>query len=247
MMAVVRKIYCDVLHLTQHDEGVYSVYLAPHKKLPKFRPGQFCHLAIDDYDPSSFWPESRAFSIASSPKNREQLRICYSVVGNFTQRMQRNLYPGRGVWVKLPYGEFVVGDHQCTVLVAGGTGISPFLAFIEDLQEYNRHKVYLVYGARNEKLLIDVQMMLKKAMTISNFSLVLFSENGFNSTTLASSKAKCHCIEGRINSKLLTKLIAKDSSASIYLSGPPAMISKFKDDLKRDGVSPDHVYIDAWD
>ena len=37
----------------------------PNGRAPRFRPGQFLHLALDAYDPSGFWPDSRVFSIAS--------------------------------------------------------------------------------------------------------------------------------------------------------------------------------------
>lgn len=41
---------------------------------------------------------------------------------------------GGTVWVKLPYGDFVIDDSHSSVLIAGGTGISAFTAFIEALQ-----------------------------------------------------------------------------------------------------------------
>ena len=43
------------------------------RRCPLFKPGQFLHLAIDPYDGAGFWPESRVFSIASSPRDRDRL------------------------------------------------------------------------------------------------------------------------------------------------------------------------------
>ncbi len=76
-MSLARKIRCTVSAIAAHGGGVYTVDLAPSGILPPFRPGQFAHLTVDDYDPSSFWPESRVFSIASSPHEKKRLRICY--------------------------------------------------------------------------------------------------------------------------------------------------------------------------
>ena len=66
-MATPQKIRCQVQQITAHGDHVYTVDLTPERPVPRFRPGQFLHLTLDDYDPSGFWPESRVFSIASSP------------------------------------------------------------------------------------------------------------------------------------------------------------------------------------
>jgi ferredoxin-NADP reductase len=67
-VAVVRKIPCMVRDIADHGERVYTVVLEPSSAVPRFKPGQFLHLALDPYDGSGFWPESRVFSIASSPR-----------------------------------------------------------------------------------------------------------------------------------------------------------------------------------
>ena len=46
--------------------------------VPRFTPGQFLHLALDPYDADGFWPDSRVFSIASSPDARTNLAITYA-------------------------------------------------------------------------------------------------------------------------------------------------------------------------
>ena len=117
--------------VTDHGEHVYTVELEPSVVLPRFRPGQFLHLALDAYAPDGFWPESRVFSIASSPLERDRLSITYAVKGAFTSRMERELAPGRTAWVKLPYGDFVVDPGSDAVLFAGGTGITAFTAFLQ--------------------------------------------------------------------------------------------------------------------
>ena len=90
-MAVVQKLICTVEKILNHGEQIYTLDLEPERALPRFQPGQFLHLALDDYDPSGFWPESRVISIASSPSQRRNLRISYSVRGRFTARMEKEL------------------------------------------------------------------------------------------------------------------------------------------------------------
>ena len=98
--------------------------------VPRFTPGQFLHLALDPYDADGFWPDSRVFSIASSPVARTNLSITYAVKGAFTTRMERELIVGAVVWVKLPYGEFVIDQSRDAVLFAGGTGVTAFTELI---------------------------------------------------------------------------------------------------------------------
>jgi len=87
-MATAQKLRCLVNKITDHGDHVYTVDLAPERQLPRFKPGQFLHLTLDDYDPSGFWPDSRVFSIAGSPAQRDHLKIAYSVRGRYTARME---------------------------------------------------------------------------------------------------------------------------------------------------------------
>ena len=86
-----QKLGCGVEQVVAHGERVYTLTLRPERQVPRFRAGQFLHLALDPYDPSGFWPESRVFSIASSPEERQCLRLTYAVHGGYTARMEAGL------------------------------------------------------------------------------------------------------------------------------------------------------------
>ena len=130
-----QKLACRVEQIVAHGDGVYTLALRPERPAPRFRAGQFLHLALDPYDPTRFWPDSRVFSIASPPSQPDLLRISYSVRGRFTARMERELVEGQQVWIKMPYGDFVIGGGADVVLFAGGTGISAFTAYLESLPQ----------------------------------------------------------------------------------------------------------------
>ena len=143
-----------VIGVTDHGEHVYTVELRPLAPVPRFKPGQFLHLALDRYEPGGFWPESRVFSIASSPTDRDRLSITFAVKGAFTTRMERELTEGVAVWAKLPYGEFVVDPARDAVLFAGGTGVTAFTAFLQSLTPERAPRVLLFYGARKPNLFV---------------------------------------------------------------------------------------------
>jgi NAD(P)H-flavin reductase len=109
---MLQKLQCRVTEILDHGERVYTVLLQPENPAPRFLPGQFLHLALDQYIPGDFWPDSRPFPIASPPADRQRLRITYAVKGQFTRRMEVELYPGCEVWVKMPYGEFMVNADK---------------------------------------------------------------------------------------------------------------------------------------
>jgi ferredoxin-NADP reductase len=244
-----RKIRCTVAAITDHGGRVYTVDLALAGAAPSFRPGQFLHLTVDPYDPSGFWPESRVFSIASSPSDRRRIRVCYSVKGRYTAKMEQALQAGREVWIKLPYGEFVIDDSIDAVLLAGGTGISAFTAFIEALKPEHPKQVWLVYGAREPKLLLFREMIVAQFGKVPNFRVLFFTEAGSDgfSREMAALARSPQCLPGLISLDLIWPRVTDAASKVFYLSGPPVMLTTLGDHLKTRGLAPDRIRTDAWE
>ena len=232
-MSMPRKVRCEVGSITDHGGRVYTVDLVPASPVPFFHPGQFLHLTVDEYDPASFWPESRVFSIASSPRDRHRIRICYAVKGRYTTRMEQQLKVGGTVWIKLPYGDFIVDESQDTVLIAGGTGISAFTAFLEALTPSHPHKVTLIYGARSPSLFLFQDMIQK----VPNLDVIYFAETD----------AQPPCLPGRISLDEVGSSVSSPRSPVFYLSGPPVMLTALGADLKARGIPADRIRIDAWE
>jgi len=90
--------------------------------------------------------------------------------------MERTLVVGREVWIKLPYGDFVIQPGRKTVLLAGGTGISAFSAFIESLTSESKQSVMLVYGARNPSFFLFQDMILQQFAKVPCFNVIFFTE-----------------------------------------------------------------------
>jgi ferredoxin-NADP reductase len=248
-MSLPRKIRCAVDSIVDHGDRVYTVDLVPASRAPLFRAGQFLHLTVDEYDPAGFWPESRVFSIASSPRDRSRIRICYSVTGRYTRKMERALEVGVQVWVKLPYGDFVVGDSGDAVLIAGGTGISAFTAFLEALTPEDPRSVTLVYGARTPALHLFRDMILSQAARVPRFHVLFFSETGRPALAepLPGLAAAPPCFTGRIALKVVWPRLADPASQVFHLSGPPGMLKALGADLLARGIAPERIRTDAWE
>jgi ferredoxin-NADP reductase len=234
-----QKIPCKVLDVTDHGDHVYSVLLRPESTLPRFLAGQFLHLALDPFRPGDFWPESRVFSIASAPAQRDALRITYAVKGLYTARMERELQPDRDVWVKMPYGEFTVDIEKDVCLVAGGTGITAFTAFLEQLPAEHARRVVLFYGARRPELLIYRSVAEEFAARCKIGRIYLFAEQHTGGDP--------GLLQGRLDTGHVWACLSDPLSLTYYIAGPPVMIQGLMQGLRANGVDACRILIDAWE
>lgn len=239
-MPVTQKLRCVIDRRVAHGERVYTLALRPERLAPRFRAGQFLHLAIDPYDPSGFWPESRVFSIASAPAQRDTVRITYAVHGRFTARMERDLVEGQEVWIKMPYGDFVVDRRRDVVLFAGGTGITAFTAFLEDLTPAADQSVTLAYGARTNRLLIYRDLLDRCAERLRSLQVSYFAECDDESGAPP-------VTPGRVSVAAVWPRLRRPFDTTYYVSGPLPMLRTIDHELRARDIPPEAIHIDAWE
>lgn len=245
-MAVAQKLGCAVDTIVDHGAHVYTVALRPDRPVPRFRAGQFLHLALDSYDPTGFWPESRVFSIASSPAERERLRITYAVHGRFTARMERELNTGSRVWIKLPYGEFVIDGSRDVVLFAGGTGVSAFTAYVDSLGAMDEGRsAVLAYGARTASLLIYKDVIDRAAARVPSLDVTYFAEDGPIPSPRIGEPTRW--VPGRISVEAQWSQVPRPHESDFYISGPPAMLKAVRADLRARDIAAEAIHVDAWE
>jgi ferredoxin-NADP reductase len=232
------KLRARIDRIEAHAPDLRSFTLRLERPAPRFRPGQFLHLAIDPFDPSQHWPESRVFSIASPPDDRSQLRITVSALGKFTKRMM-DLAEGDEVWVKLPYGDFVIqpGEGGPVVLIAGGTGITPFISYLAGAAPAS--PVHVLYGARRSDLLIYRHVLEQAAERSSNLRWQAFVEENAGPGERSGRLSVAAAMEAAHASGA--------APATYYISGPPVMLTAFRTGLFAAGVAQDRIRVDAWD
>jgi ferredoxin-NADP reductase len=246
-MANPQKILSTVNDIISYGSGVHKVVFQAEKKFPRFKAGQFLHLTLDDFDPTTgFWPESRVFSISKCSEDRSKVEIVYSVKGRYTSRMERELAKGRPVWLKAPYGDFIISnflkENDAAILIAGGTGVSPYIPFLSEFDGSN--SVQLFYGVRNKKLIL-FEKELSVRSEKSNFFMDLFLEEEATDID-KDEKWTWTWNKGILDiEKILTKT-KNYCSRVFFLSGPPAMIELFRKQLRNSGVDGNRIVIDEW-
>ncbi len=235
-MASPVKIKAVVKEVIKHTDSVASCWFSPQGRVPKFRAGQFLHVALDEYQTNLQWPDSRIFSIASSPSERcNELAVTFSVKGKFTERMYQTLEAGLECWLKLPYGEFLFPAGKHLTLIAGGVGITPYLSLLKQmLEEKSEQPTSLYYGVRSADDYLFAGLLERCEAELPNFSKTVYCENG---SMLGEN--------GILDINAIHTTTPDDSL--FYISGPPAMIVAFKQQLLELGVDGEHIVVDDWE
>ncbi len=243
-MAAIRKIQASVTQIIEYSDTVRKYVLKPAKRSFDFKAGQFLHLATDSYDPSFNWPESRVFSIANSPTRKDLIEVLISRKGKFTGQMFEQLKTGDEVWLKLPYGIFNFDDsmEKDSVLIAGGTGISPFMSFLQyAIDKELNPAISLNYGVNNSDLIIINDLIKEATQKLPNFKYELYIENPNSKQIDLQFNTGILDINKIINNSL------KLNEPVFYLSGPPVMIENFEQALKNAGIKAQNIKYDIWE
>lgn len=126
-------------------EGGMDVVFRADTPLPEFRPGQFATIARNRAR-----AEAHPFTIAGGDATTR--RFVIRAAGDWTDEFVRTVQPGdqfrlsRGVGRFLPQ---IRPQRSEQLWVAGGVGITPFLAALERMQPDNGARVTLVYCMRS--------------------------------------------------------------------------------------------------
>jgi ferredoxin-NADP reductase len=229
-MAIVKKYKAEITDIKNSAENIFSIEFKSLNGIFKFSPGQFLHLALDEYDPSMGWPESRCFSIQTSPAE-SNIKITFAVKGKFTNRMAETLKKGSEVMLKLPYGDLFIREHNKlkTVFIAGGTGITPFLSLFTDnsFKHYMTPKLY--FGLRSKRYNIYLNELEEAVKNNNQFKINIIYQDK----------------EGQLD---INKIYEECGFNSAYfISGPPDMINSFKLFLLGKNVPKNNILTDEWE
>ncbi|WP_025917755.1 ferric reductase-like transmembrane domain-containing protein [Herminiimonas sp. CN] len=96
------------------------------------RPGQFAFVTFNRSE------GAHPFTIASADRGDRNITLQIKGLGDYTRGLAQRLQPGQAVSVEGPYGRFDLARRNPQaqqIWIAGGIGITPFLAWLESLQD----------------------------------------------------------------------------------------------------------------
>lgn len=205
------------------------VSLAPRQRAMRWTPGQFAFFSV----PEAGLSEPHPFTIANAPAANGELKFAIKGLGDWTRRVPGNLRTGMAALIEGPYGRFDYRKGRKKQLwLAGGIGITPFLAWAESLTPAESRDIHLVYSVTCAGDAIGLDLLRHAEERVGRFSHDIVATDRDGRLTAAG---------------LVQRTPFSIREADMYFCGPEAM----KDDLLRGladaGQSPRHVHVELFE
>ncbi len=179
------------------------------------------------------WWQSHPFSLSAAPDGRS-LRITVKGVGDYTRSLAE-LKPGTRVLAEGPYGRFVADRrrHERVTLIAGGIGLTPLRAMLEELNAAPGHitLIHRILGDGDRVLGDELQQLADERGAIIRY-VVGDHRDPANAHLLSSS----HLLE----------LVPEIAQSDVFLCGPPQMMEATHENLERAGVPAAQIHSERF-
>lgn len=194
-----------------NGEDVTIIWLKPNQKAMAFYAGQF---AFFQFSSAAVDAESHPFSISSASDNN-YLRIAAKASGDFTAKINK-LKAGDLARAEGPYGHFSFTKMQGLkqVWVAGGIGVTPFLAMAHSLP--SEYQVTLYYCVRTAS----------QAIFLAELEKIMSVKTGFRVIMICDDQ----------NQKITAEEMVTNLAEEYLLCAPPKMMHSLEKQLKALGV-----------
>ncbi len=209
-----RQHHGRIVSLRQRGD-VLEVVCDAGKDWRAHRPGQFAFLTFDRAE------GAHPFTIASAPQHgSRQITFQIKALGDYTRTLADRLSIGQAVLLEGPYGrlDYRKGrGNVAQVWVAGGIGITPFLAWLESMREVPLDTpVQMHYCVRDADRDPFVERVRALCDTLPNVTL--------------------HIYDGRKAQRLDAGRVLGQARArhgmDVWFCGPAAFAKRLEDDLR---------------
>jgi len=187
------------------------------------RPGQFFLWRFLSRDR---WWKAHPFSLSAAPTDTS-LRVTVKGLGDFTNRIGE-IRPGTRVLAEGPFGTFTAeaARREKTILIAGGIGVTPVRALLEDL-DGDVAVLYRVVSAEEAVLLAELETLAPVVHVVAGDH-----RDPANADLLSSE----HLLE------LVPDLRERD----VFVCGPPAMADGVLRNVRKAGVPRRHIHAERF-
>lgn len=203
--------------------------LRPAGRAMRWRAGQFAFVSA----PDAGMAEAHPFTIASAPRSDGTLRFGIKALGDWTGRLPNRLVPGQRLRVEGPYGRFLFRRRvPRQVWLAGGIGITPFLAWAEALTDKDRQQIALVWAVAKPD----------EAFAADRLNAIAARHPRLSVTIVASRR------DGRLTAERLARLVPFDIAQSeLFFCGPTALRAQILSGLRALGKAPQREHGEAFE
>jgi predicted ferric reductase len=189
--------------------------------------GQFLHWR---FLARGHWLEAHPFSLSAAPGGGH-LRITVKALGDYTARLA-TLRPGTRVLIEGPYGGLTSAArrHPRALLIAGGVGIAPIRALLEDMPA-EPGELSVIYRAGREADLLFRDELDELASRRAADVHYLVGEHGG---------------DGLLSPQHLRQLVPDLVERDVYVCGPVSMTAATRASLRSAGVPDRHIVSEAF-
>ena len=208
-----------------------NLYLLSVKldKYRKWTPGMFMQLSLEKKGASEPWLDSRAFSFASWGSSKALILVRRE--GTFTQTLISQAQYGFKSTVRYPFGNFLLNENSDKVFLAGGSGISVFLSYLDFLNYRGSQKSCLALfhsvKSSNEELNQIYWDKIPSSTKVYQF-ITDESDKGYT---------------GRLTDEFLFYHSSKISNVNFYICGPTPFNDYWARKIKEWGFVP---HVEQW-
>ena len=220
-------VHASLTEINHLSESTLSFTVAGDQvRAMHFLPGQYVNVVVPGGD------QTRAYSFSSMiNETDESVSFLIRIVpdGLMSSYMTKQASVGDSITLRGPYGSFYLRDIRRPVLMlAGGTGLAPFLAMLEKIQrDGTEYPIHLIYGVTQDTDLVELEKLEAFAAAIDQFtfSACVASEN---STWPQKGYVTNHIESAHLNG----------GDVDIYLCGPPPMVEAVNQYIQEQGIQP---------
>jgi predicted ferric reductase len=176
------------------------------------------------------WWEAHPFSLSAAPDGR-RLRITVKGVGDFTETL-RSIPPGTPVIAEGPFGSFTTATRRRprVALIAGGVGITPIRALLEDMPG-GPGDIAVVYRAlREDDVILRAELDELARRRGAEIHYVVGDHRGGDP----------------LSADHLLRLVPDIAARDVYVCGPPGMTEAARATLGRSGVPGRHIFTERF-
>ena len=207
----------------QLDEGQPAI---------QFLAGQYVNITI----PHS--TETRSYSFSSQPNDPKASFMVRNLPnGKMSGYLSHEAQLGTKMSFTGPYGSFYLRPIiRPTLMLAGGTGIAPFLSMLEVLaKKAVNYPLHLVFGVTNDKDLVALDRLdsIKSQVPLFDYR-----------TVVANPDSKHEC-KGYVTHHIEKEWLHQ-GNVDIYLCGPVPMVDAVRGWLDTEGIKPAHFFFERF-
>jgi len=187
----------------------------------QFQAGQYLWLVLPQRSKSRGEIDRRAYSIASG-MDEPVIKLMIRLTDSEYLRAVRRLRSGDPVEIIGPFGSAFVPPRAGAVMIAGGTGVSPFLSIFRSKLPGTFSLAVFEGKGRSISSLIGLDHLLKQQAKAVSF------------------------VNGRPTVQRLKRLAVQDDRRPVFISGPRGFVTAVDAGLRRLKVNPSRLRFEAF-